>query len=125
MTSKKSKYRISEMIFGKVILFLSLFQKSFLHFTSKNDLRLKIRLLKFLAVSNQKKLDLEKFFDTVNARNDSLVQIKNRLIQLLNKLAQNEIIMSEIEILLKSDKIKYYLIQNLAVSDITRWVKCI
>ena len=100
--------------------------KSFLHSKSKNDLRLKIRLLKSLAVSStKKKLDLEEFFNGINARNHSLIQIKKKLIQLLRELAENYIIQNEIEILLKSGKNKSYLIQNLTVSDITRRIKYI
>ena len=67
--------------------------KSFLRSRSKNDLRLKVRLMKSLAVSDQKKrLDLEEFFNTINVRNDPLVKIKKNLIQLLNELVVNEII---------------------------------
>ena len=77
--------------------------KSFLRSGSKNDLRLKVRLMKSLAVRNQKKiLDLEEFFNTINARNDSLIKIKKNLIQLLNELVVNEIIQNKVEIVLKS-----------------------
>jgi hypothetical protein len=54
--------------------------KSFLRLGSKNDLRLKVCLMKSLAVSDQKKrLDLEEFFNTINVRNDPLIQIKKIL----------------------------------------------
>src|SRR6056300_465906 len=60
--------------------------KSFLRSESKNDLRLKVRLMKSLAVRNQKKtLDLEEFFNTINVRNDQLIKIKKNLIQLFNE----------------------------------------
>ena len=48
---------------------------SFLFSKNKNDLRLKLLFIKSLAVRNQKKrLDLEEFFNTINARNDSLIK---------------------------------------------------
>lgn len=51
--------------------------KFFLRSRLKNDLWLKVRLMKSLAVSNQKKLlDLEEFFNTINVQNDPLIQIK-------------------------------------------------
>ena len=100
--------------------------KSFLRSGSKNDLRLKVRLMKSLAVSNQKKiLDLEEFFNTINVRNDPLIQIKKNLIRLLNELVENEIIQNEVLIVLKSYKNKDRLIQNLTTSDITRRIKYI
>ena len=82
--------------------------------------------MKSLAVSNQtKRLDLEEFFNTINVRNDPLIQIKKNLIRLLSELVENKIIQNEVEILLKSGKKKYYLIKNLTTSDITRRIKYI
>jgi len=82
--------------------------------------------MKSLAVSNQKKiLDLEEFFNTINVRNDPLIQIKKNLIRLLNELVENEIIQNEVLIVLKSYKNKDRLIQNLTTSDITRRIKYI
>ena len=93
---------------------------------SKNDLRLKVRLMKSLAVSEQKKrLDLEEFFNTINVRNDPLNQIKKNIIQLLSELVENKIIQNEVEVVLKSGKKKYHLIKNLTTSDITRRIKYI
>jgi len=98
--------------------------KSFLRSGSKNDLRLKVRLMKSLAVSDQKKrLYLEEFFNTINVRNDPLIQIKKNLIQLLSELVENKIIQNEVEVILKSGKKKYHLIKNLTTSDITRRIK--
>ena len=100
--------------------------KSFLHSGSKNDLRLKVRLMKSLAVSDQKKrLDLEEFFNTINVRNDPLIRIKKNLIQLLSELVENKIIQNKMEVILKSGKKKDRLIQNLTTSDITRRIKYI
>ena len=46
---------------------------------------LKVRLMKSLAVSDQKKkLDLEEFFNTINVRNDPLIQIKKNMSFVLN-----------------------------------------
>ena len=79
--------------------------KSFLRSGSKNDLRLKVRLMKSLAVSDQKKiLNLEEFFNAINARNGPLIQIKKNLIQLLSELVENKIIQNRVEIVLKSGK---------------------
>ena len=63
--------------------------------------------MKSLAVSDQKKIvDLEEFFNTINVRNDPLIQIKKNLIRLLSELVENKIIQNEVEILLKSGKKK-------------------
>jgi hypothetical protein len=94
--------------------------KSFLRSGSKNDLRLKVRLMKSLAVSDQKKrLNLEEFFNAINVRNDPLIQIKKNLIQLLSELVDNKIIKNEVEIILKTGKKKSHLIKILTSSDIT------
>ena len=99
---------------------------SFLRSRSKNDLRLKVHLIKSLGVSDQKKvLNLEEFFNAINARNDSLILIKKNLIQLLIELVENKIIQNEVEILLKSGKRKYHFIENLTASDITQRIKYI
>lgn len=79
--------------------------KSFLDSVSKNDLRLKVHLMKSLAVSDKNKtIDLEEFFNTINIRNNPLIQIKKNLIRLLSELVENRIIQNEVEILLKSGK---------------------
>jgi hypothetical protein len=58
--------------------------KSFMVFEQKNDLRLKIRLIKALAINRQNKsLDLEKLFSTVNVSNTNLIKIKKQTIKLL------------------------------------------
>ena len=98
----------------------------FLRSTSKNDLRLKVRLLKSLAISDrEKRLDLEEFFNPINVRNAALIQIKKNIIRLLSELVENKIIQDEVEILLKSSKKRDRLIQNLTISDITRRIKYI
>lgn len=100
--------------------------KSFLRSRSKNDLRLKVHLMKSLSVSYPKKrLYLEDFFNTISVRNDPLIKIKKNLIQLLNKLVKKNIIKNEAEVILKSGKKKYHLIGNLTTSDITRRIKYI
>jgi hypothetical protein len=100
--------------------------KLFLHSSSKNDLRLKVRLMKALAVSEQEKtLDLQEFFNPINFRNADLIKIKKRIIQLLNELVETQIIYNEVDIVLKSGKKKDQLIKNLTTSDITRRVKYI
>jgi len=100
--------------------------KSLLRSGSKNDLRLKVRLMKSLAVSEQtKRLDLEEFFNTIHVRNNLLIQIKKNIIQLLNELVENKIIQNEMKVVLKSGKEKHHLIKNLTTSDITRRIKYI
>jgi hypothetical protein len=110
----------------ELFYFLYPFQlpKSFLRSANKNDLRLKVRIMKSLAVSKaEKTLDLEEFFNSINLRNNQLIQIKKNIIQLLNELAENNIIQNEVEIVLKSGKRKDQLIQNLTISDITRRIE--
>lgn len=61
--------------------------------------------MKSLAVSNQEKiLNLEKFFNTINVRNDQLIKIKESMIQLLQELVKDKIIHNQLEIVFKSDK---------------------
>jgi hypothetical protein len=43
----------------------------------------------------------------------------------LSELVENKIIQNEVEVILKSDKKKYPLIENLTTSDITRRIKYI
>lgn len=98
--------------------------KSFLMWKQKNDLRLKVRLLKSLAVKEQEKIfEMEDFFNTISVRNNQLIQIKENLIQLLKELVINGIIHNQLVIILKSGKRKDVLIKNLNVSDITRRIK--
>ena len=102
--------------------------KSFLISNHKHDLRLKVRLMKSLAVSErEKRLDLEEFFNKVSIRipNNHLIQIKKNIIKLLNELVGNNIIQNKIEIELKSGKNTDQLIENLTPYDITRRIKFI
>lgn len=87
--------------------------ESFLRSVSKNDLRLKIILLKSLAVSErEKKLNLEEFFSPINVRNNQLIQIKKNIVQLLNELVKNRIIQNEVIIISKNGKKKHKLIKK-------------
>ena len=102
--------------------------KSFLNSANKHDLRLKIRLMKSLAVSErEKRLDLQEFFNKVSSSipNNHLIQIKKNIIKLLSELVENNIILTKIKIELKSGKNKDHSIQNLTISDITRRIKYI
>ena len=54
-----------------------------------------------------------------------MIQIKKSIIQLLNKLVENQIIHHKLEIVVKSGKNKDHLIQNLTTSDITRRIRYI
>jgi hypothetical protein len=100
--------------------------KSFLVSTRKNDLRLKVKFMQSLACSEQSKLlDLQEFFNRINVRNNQLIQIKKRIIQLLNELVENKIIHNEVIIQLKSGKKKNLLINTLTTSEITRRIEYI
>ena len=100
--------------------------KSFLNSANKHDLRLKVRLMKSLAVSEREKtLDLQEFFNSINYRNTALIQIKKNLIRLLNELVENKIIQNDVEFVVKSGKKKYHLVKKLTDSDITRRIKYI
>lgn len=100
--------------------------KSFLTSTCKNDLRLKLLLMKSLAVHEQeKKLNLEEFFNEVNASGKQILQIKKNVIKLLNELVEDIIINNDIRLVFKSGVEKDQLIKNLITSDITRRMKYI
>jgi hypothetical protein len=98
--------------------------KSFLCSVNKNDLRLKVRIMKSLAVSEpEKTLDLEEFFNAINLRNNQLIQVKKNILQLLTELVENNLIHNEVKILLKSGRKKNRLIKFLTTPDITRRIK--
>jgi hypothetical protein len=98
--------------------------KSFLISRQKNDLRLKVRLMKSLAVNEQKKvLDLQEFFCTINVSNKHLIGVKESIVRLLKELVKDKIIHNQLEILSKSGKKKEVLIKFLTASDITRRIK--
>lgn len=107
--SSSNSWSIEVFVAEELFCFPYPFQlpKSLLISTHKNDLRLKLRLIKSLAIHEQeKKLDLDEFFKRVNVPNKQLIQIKKSIIQLLNKLVENQIIHNKIEIVLKSGKKK-------------------
>jgi hypothetical protein len=98
--------------------------KSFLISTHKNDLRLKLLLIKSLAVHKQeKRFYLDEFFNRASVSNNQLIKIKENIIQLLNELVENKIIHNQVKILLKSRKKKDQLIKDLTTSDLTRRIK--
>ena len=100
--------------------------KLFFRSRSKNDLRLKVRLMKALAVrGREKKLDLVEFFNPINVRNTQLIQIKKSIIKLLKELVETKIICNEVEIIFKSGRKKSQLIQKLTASDVTRRIQYI
>ena len=100
--------------------------KSFLISTQKNDLRLKFRFIRSLAVPERKKvLNLNELFNIINVSNKQLTKIKKNIIQLLNELAENKIIKNKVVVILKSGKKKSLMVKDLTTSDITRRVLCI
>jgi len=63
--------------------------------------------MKSLAVSDQeKRLNLEEFFNKISVRNDQLIKIKESIIQLLKELVKNKTIHNQLEIIFKSGKKK-------------------
>ncbi len=73
--------------------------------------------MKSLVVSNQEKiLNLEEFFNTINVRNDQLIKIKENMIQLVQELMKDKIIHNQLEIVFKSVKKKDGLIKILTAS---------
>ena len=116
------------MIAEELFFFPYQFQlpQSFLFSSNKNDLRLKVRLIKSLSVREQEKtLDLQEFFNPINLRNSQLIRIKKNIIQLFTEFVKNKIIHNEVEIILKSGKKKDQLIQNFTTFNITRPIKYI
>ena len=82
--------------------------------------------MKSLAVHEQeKKLNLDEFFNKVNISNNQLIKIKKSIIQLLNELVKDKIIDNEVRFVLKSGGKKDQLIKNLTTSDIRRRIKYI
>lgn len=80
--------------------------------------------MRSLAIREQeKRLDLDRFFNIVNVPNNQWIQIKKSILQLLNELVENKIIHNEVRILLKSGRKKDQLITNLTTSDIRRRIK--
>lgn len=78
-----NSWLIKVLAVEELFCFPSSFQlpKSFLVSIHKNDLRLKVRVIKSLAVNEQEKLlNFQEFFNTINARNNQLTQIKKSLI---------------------------------------------
>lgn len=49
-------------------------------------------------------MGLEEFFILINLWNNQLIKIKKNIIQLLNELAENNIIQNAVEIVLNSNK---------------------
>nr|YP_010516878.1 hypothetical protein ON958_pgp040 [Haslea pseudostrearia]UXN44660.1 hypothetical protein [Haslea pseudostrearia] len=100
--------------------------KSFLCSTNKNDLWLKVRIIKSLAISSQEKtLDMEDFFNRISVPNSQLIIIKKSMIQLLNELVEVDIIQNEIKIVLKSGKETNQSIKDSTSYHITRRIKYI
>lgn len=98
--------------------------KSFIAFKQKNDLRLKIRLIKALAISKKTKLlDLQELFSVMNISNNNLIKVKKQIIYLLKELVEYQIIHNQLEIISKSGSRKQIPIEYLTISNITRRVK--
>ena len=82
--------------------------------------------MKSLAVHEQeKKLNLDEFFNKVNVSNNQLIKIKKSIIQLLNELVKDKIIDNEVGFVLKSGVKKDQFIKKLTTFDITRRIKYI
>jgi hypothetical protein len=98
--------------------------KLFLRAKSKNDLKLKTQFLRALAVNEQEKvLNLENFFNGINANSNQRLKIKKSLLQLLQELVKVNIISDDLIIVLKSNNEKKVSIKSLTNLDITRRIK--
>ena len=90
---------------------------SFLISKQKNDLRLKIRLIKALATNTETKLlDLQELFSVVNASNNNLIKLKRQIINLLKELLAYQIIYSQLKIVFKNGSRKQVSIEHLTIS---------
>lgn len=104
-------YTAQELIFFPYPFGLT---KSFLNSKSKNDLRLKVRLMQALATNPRKKcFDLQEYFNQVSVAGNRMVVIKKEIIRLLTELSTNNIIEPELEIVYKSGKEKQIQIKEL------------
>ena len=82
--------------------------------------------MKSLAVHEQeKKLNLDEFFNKVNVSNNQLIKIKKSIIELFKELVKDKVIGNEVGFVLKSGRKKDQLIKNLTTFDITRRIKYI
>jgi hypothetical protein len=85
----------------------------------KNDLRLKVRLIKALTVNEQKKvLDLQEFFSTIKVSNNHLIKIKKCIIQLLKEFVKYKTIHNQLETIFKSGRKGQIPIKSVTVSNI-------
>jgi hypothetical protein len=100
------------------------FPKSFLNYQYKNDLRLKVRLIKSLLVRDQKKtFDLEELFNQVSLSSSQIVRIKKQFVRLLKELVEQKIIESELQIIYKNGTQRQIKVEELTVRIITRRIQ--
>ena len=68
-------------------------------------------------------MDIQELFERVRVSNSRMVQIKEKLIQLLQELVEEKSLRPEIQIISKSGNKTYIQIQNLTSSSINRRIK--
>jgi len=99
------------------------FPKSFLCGEHKNDFRLKLLLIQSLSVKDQqKKLDIQEFFERVPVSNSRMVKMKEKLIQLLQELVEKKVFGLKYKFFRKVEK-KTRVNKKLTSSSITRRIK--
>jgi hypothetical protein len=88
---------------------------------NKNDIRLKMWLIRGLATNSLTKiLFFDEFLNKLNVQNKQLVELKKNFLHLLTILINEDLIEDDIKIAFKSGRIKETKISNLLVSDVTR-----
>ena len=90
---------------------------------SKNDSRMKFQFIQALATNEKVKIfNLESLFKKVSRNSKSTIQMKKSIIQLLNKLVEQNSIEPELKTISKTNRIKTLDIQELDISKINRTI---
>ena len=100
---------------------LFILPKPFLRYRSKNDLKLKLKLIQSLVVQDQKKkFDIQELFDPISLSSSRMVQIKTDFVQLLQELVLN---INELEIIYKNGKESQITVEKLTANQINRRIR--
>ena len=123
-----NKFEIQVLMSKEFILFSYpfIFPSQFLHYSTKNEMKLKLFIIKsFAIIEYEKELNLEEFFNSIQIQNKHLKKVKLKLIELLKILVQLEIIENRIDIFSKKGKQVCCYIKDLKMSQITKRIKVI
>ena len=113
---------MAEQLYGLNYPFiLFILPKPFLRYRSKNDLKLKLKLIQSLVVQDQKKkFDIQELFDPISLSSSRMVQIKTDFVQLLQELVLN---INELEIIYKNGKESQITVEKLTANQINRRIR--